>query len=68
MEYLLKSQKNRLRSLVESLEKSQVKRLNVQYKSFEYKIQKIYDVSKECHDLFVEQVTNIKEYVDQKKA
>lgn len=42
--------------------------MNVHSKSFEYKIQKLRDVSKERHDLFLEQVTKMKQFVDLKVA
>ena len=40
--------------------------MNVHYKCIGYEIQKLHDVAKERHDLFVEQVTKIKEFVDLK--
>ncbi|CAH1453479.1 unnamed protein product [Lactuca virosa] len=64
MEFLLKLQENRLRTFVESFEEKQVEWLNVYYKSFEYEFKKFLDVAKECHDLFIEQVKKVKEYVD----
>lgn len=56
MEYLLKSQENRLRSMVENIEKKYVERLEVHAKHSEYDFQKLVDVSKECHEVFIEQV------------
>ncbi|CAI9278669.1 unnamed protein product [Lactuca saligna] len=44
----------------------QVERLDVQFRSFEYEIQKLHDVAKERHDLFVGKVTKMKESMDQK--
>ncbi|CAH1427164.1 unnamed protein product [Lactuca virosa] len=59
---------NRFRSLVESIEQKQVKRLAVHSKNFEYEIRKLCDVAKENHDIFVKQVTQMKESVDLKVA
>lgn len=64
MEYLLKSRENRLSTLIASVEEKHVERLNIHSKIFEYEIQKLHDVDKECHDIFIKQVTNIKESVD----
>ncbi|CAH1421301.1 unnamed protein product [Lactuca virosa] len=66
MEYLLKSRENCFRSLVESLEQKQVERLVVHSKSFDYEIQKLCDVAKERHDIFIEQITKMKDLVDLK--
>ncbi|CAI9261307.1 unnamed protein product [Lactuca saligna] len=68
MVYLLKSHENRLCSLVESFEQKQIEQMNFHSKSFEYEIQKLRDVSKERHDLFLEQVTKMKQFVDFKVA
>lgn len=64
----LKSQENRFRSMVEGIEQKQVERSDLHSKSFDYEIQKLHNVAKECHELFVEQVTKQKEYVDLKVA
>ena len=66
MEYLLKSQEDRFQSLVEGIEKKQAKRLVAHSKRFNYAIQKHRDVAKERYDIFVEQVTKMKEYVELK--
>ncbi|CAI9260873.1 unnamed protein product [Lactuca saligna] len=50
--------------LVESIELKLVEQLNVHSKSFEFKIQKLRDVTKERHDLFMEQVKKIKDTID----
>ncbi|CAH1419795.1 unnamed protein product [Lactuca virosa] len=50
--------------MVESLEEKQVEWSRVHSKSFEYEIQKLHDGPKERHDIFVEQVTKVKEFVD----
>ncbi|CAH1447301.1 unnamed protein product [Lactuca virosa] len=68
MEYLLRSQENHFRSLVESLEQKKVESLVVHSKRFDYEIQKLRDVAKEHHDIFVEQVMKMKEFVDLKVA
>ncbi|CAH1437980.1 unnamed protein product [Lactuca virosa] len=68
MEYFLKPQENSFRSLVEGIEHKQAENLAIQSKSFDYEIQKLRDIAKERHELFVEQVTKIKEYVDLKVA
>ncbi|CAI9259194.1 unnamed protein product [Lactuca saligna] len=44
----------------------QEERLAIHSKSFDYEIQKLRDISKERHELFVEQVTKMKESVDPK--
>lgn len=66
MEYLFKSQENRLQSLVKISDQKQVERLVVHSKSFNYKIQKLRDVANERHYLIMEQVTKMKESVDLK--
>lgn len=68
IDYFLKSQENFFRSLVESIELKQVQRLVVHSKSFDYEIQKLPDVAKEHHDIFFEQMTNMKESVDRTVA
>ncbi|CAH1416916.1 unnamed protein product [Lactuca virosa] len=65
-EYLLKAQEIRFLSLVEGIEQKQAERLVIHSKSFDYEIQKLCDVAKERHDLFVEQVSKMKESVDLK--
>ena len=42
--------------------------MNVHSKGFEYELQKLCDVAKERHDLFVEHVSKMKEYMDLKVA
>ncbi|CAI9266517.1 unnamed protein product [Lactuca saligna] len=64
MEYLLKSQDNCLCTLVECIKEKQVEWLYAHSKNFEYEIQKLRDVAKERHDVFIEQVTKMKESVD----
>lgn len=64
MEYMLNSQENRFRSLVENIKKKLVERLKVHDNSFEYEIKKLRDVAKERRELFVEQVKTIKESID----
>ncbi|CAI9290329.1 unnamed protein product [Lactuca saligna] len=63
---------NKLNSLLQiqtyigGIEKQQVERLEVHARNFEYEIQKLRDVSKEFHELFVEHVKTMKESVDLK--
>ncbi|CAI9294638.1 unnamed protein product [Lactuca saligna] len=54
--------------IMSSIEKQQVERLEFHAKCFEYDIQKLHDVAKEHHELFVEQVKTLKEFVDLKMA
>ncbi|CAI9268870.1 unnamed protein product [Lactuca saligna] len=50
--------------LVEGIEHKQFERLALHSKSFDYEIHKFRNGTKERHELFVEQVTKVKEFVD----
>lgn len=60
----MKAQENRFRNLVEGIEQKQAERVAFHSKSYGYEILKI--VSQEHHEVFFEQVTKMKEYVDLK--
>ncbi|CAI9298233.1 unnamed protein product [Lactuca saligna] len=68
MEYMLKSRDNRLRILLENIEKQQVERPEVHANRFDYEIQKLSDVAKEYHELFFEKVNTTKDSIDLKMA
>ncbi|CAH1432790.1 unnamed protein product [Lactuca virosa] len=66
MECLMKAQENRFRNLIEGIEQKQAEKLVFHSKCYDYEIQKLRDVAKERHELFIEQVTTMKESVDLK--
>ena len=50
----MKTQENRFQSLIKGIEQKQAERLALHSKSFDYELQKLRDVAKERHDIFVE--------------
>lgn len=68
VEYMFKSQKNRLKTMMENIKQQHVERLKLHVSNFEYEISKLCDVAKVCNENFVERIKKVEESVNLKVA
>ncbi|CAI9263245.1 unnamed protein product [Lactuca saligna] len=66
VDMMLKTHENRLKLDMEKIERQHEDRLKLHARNFEYEVQKLRSVAKECHILFVEEIKKVQEFVNAK--